>query len=94
MAARDMPAGEAVGRRPGWRDRLARSDLAHDFVRDPSAIAASAIPSYAIGTVTGANHLFQAAVTGSPDEYTELAPEFAPEFLQLLTDWLTKQTSR
>ena len=43
MAARDMPAGEAVGRRPGWRDRLARSDLAHDFVRDPSAIAASAI---------------------------------------------------
>ncbi len=58
------------------------------------AIAASAIPSYAIGTVSGANHLFQAAVTGSPDEYTELAPEYAPEFLQLLTDWLTAQTSR
>ncbi len=58
------------------------------------AIAASAIPSYAIGTVSGANHLFQAAVTGSPDEYTELAPEFTPEFLQLLTDWLTAQTSR
>lgn len=56
------------------------------------AIAASAIPSHAIGTVTGANHLFQAALTGSPDEYTELAPEFAPEFLQLLTDWLTAQT--
>ncbi len=58
------------------------------------AIAASAIPSHAIGTVTGANHLFQAALTGSPDEYTELAPEFAPEFLQLLTDWLTAQTNR
>ena len=58
------------------------------------AIANSAIPSYAIGRVTGANHLFQAALTGSPDEYTELAPEFAPEFLQLLTDWLTEQTSR
>lgn len=58
------------------------------------AISASAIPSHAIGTVTGANHLFQAAVTGSPDEYTELAPEFAPEFLQLLTDWLTAKTNR
>lgn len=56
------------------------------------AIAASSIPSHAIGTVTGANHLFQAALTGSPDEYTKLAPEFAPEFLQLLTDWLTAQT--
>lgn len=58
------------------------------------AIAASSIPSYAIGTVLGANHLFQQAVTGSPDEYAELTPEFAPEFLQLLGDWLTEQVNR
>ena len=58
------------------------------------AIADSAIPNYAIGTVLGANHLFQSAVTGSPDEYTELEPAFAPDFLQLLSDWLTEQVNR
>ena len=53
-----------------------------------AAIAASDVPSYAIGTVAGANHLFQAASTGSPDEYDLLRPEFTPEFLDLLVEWL------
>ena len=53
-----------------------------------AAIAASDVPSYAIGTVQRANHLFQVATTGSPDEYDLLRPEFAPEFLELLLGWL------
>lgn len=53
-----------------------------------AAVASSDVPSYAIGTVLGANHLFQAATTGNPDEYDLLRPEFAPEFLELLLEWL------
>ncbi|WP_419862955.1 alpha/beta hydrolase family protein [Candidatus Poriferisodalis sp.] len=55
------------------------------------AIAASDVPSYAIGTVLGANHLFQAATTGSPDEYDLLRPEFAADFLAFLLPWLAEQ---
>lgn len=55
------------------------------------AIAASDVPSYAIGTVLGANHLFQAATTGSPDEYDLLRPEFAADFLDFLLPWLAEQ---
>lgn len=55
------------------------------------AIAASNVPGYAIGTVLGANHLFQAATTGSPDEYDLLRPEFVPDFLDLLLPWLAEQ---
>ena len=42
-------------------------------------------------TVLGANHLFQAASTGSLDEYDLLRPEFAPEFLDFLLSWMTEQ---
>ena len=55
------------------------------------AIAASDVPGYAIGTVLGANHLFQSATTGSPDEYDLLRPDFAPEFLDFLLPWLAEQ---
>ncbi len=55
------------------------------------AIAASNVPSYAIGTVLGANHLFQSATTGSPDEYDLLRPEFAADFLDFLLPWLAEQ---
>ena len=55
------------------------------------AIASGDVPGYAIATVFEANHLFQAASTGSPDEYELLRPEFAPEFLDFLLPWLTEQ---
>ena len=35
-----------------------------------------------------ANHLFQAAGTGSPSEYTELEPEFLPGFLDTISAWI------
>ncbi len=35
-----------------------------------------------------ANHLFQAAVTGSPNEYAELKPEFTPGFLDTISGWI------
>ena len=38
-----------------------------------------------------ANHLFQEAVTGGPDEYLTLDMEFLPSFLQALSDWLLER---
>ena len=55
------------------------------------AIAASDVPSHAVGTVPGANHLFQSATTGSPDEYDLLRPDFAAGFLEFLLPWLAEQ---
>ena len=53
------------------------------------AITESGVPSHTIATIFSANHLFQEAVTGSVDEYARLKREFAPDFLAILTDWLT-----
>ncbi len=46
---------------------------------------------YQLTTLTGANHLMQAAATGSPTEYATLKQEFTPDFLPTIIDWLTKQ---
>lgn len=43
MAGGDMPVSTRAAQRPGWRDRLRRSDLLHDFVRDPAALAAAVV---------------------------------------------------
>ena len=51
------------------------------------AIGESSVPGYTIATIFSANHLFQEAVTGSVNEYARLQREFAPEFVQILTDW-------
>ncbi len=40
-----------------------------------------------------ANHLFQRAVTGEPDEYGNLPPEFIPEFLPTISRWILERTS-
>ena len=53
------------------------------------AIAESSIPSYRIATIISANHLFQEAVTGSVNEYARLKRLFAPDFVAILTEWLT-----
>ena len=68
-------------------DPLVPLDLNAEALLD--AIAVSAVPSHELATIAGANHLFQEAVTGSPDEYGDLALAFAPEFLQRLAEWLT-----
>ncbi|MCL0050825.1 alpha/beta hydrolase [Dehalococcoidia bacterium] len=38
-----------------------------------------------------ANHLFQDAVTGGVTEYPLLSPEFLPDFLKTITDWLLER---
>ena len=53
------------------------------------AITESSVPSHTIATIFSANHLFQEAVTGSVNEYARLKREFAPDFLAILTEWLT-----
>ena len=53
------------------------------------AIAESNIPGHTLATIPAANHLFQEASTGSVNEYAELKPEFAPDFVEVLMMWLT-----
>lgn len=46
-----------------------------------------------IGNVTfpTANHLFQDADTGGPEEYGTLEQTFLPDFLPTITDWLLER---
>jgi len=46
---------------------------------------------YQLTVIPKANHLMQAATTGSPSEYGTIKQEFTPDFLPTITDWLTKQ---
>lgn len=39
-----------------------------------------------------ANHLFQAAQTGGPEEYASLPPEFDPAVLDTITGWIAEHT--
>ncbi len=50
--------------------------------------------NYEIKTFEKANHLFQEAVTGSPNEYGTLKKEFVPGFLEYITNWILKYTSQ
>jgi uncharacterized protein len=54
----------------------------------------AATREFTIKVIPGANHLYQAATTGSVSEYTKLKKEFAPGFLDTLLAWLAPRTSR
>lgn len=43
--------------------------------------------------IPSANHLFQTATTGSPEEYGKLPKEFAPGFLDTMTNWILKHVT-
>jgi pimeloyl-ACP methyl ester carboxylesterase len=45
---------------------------------------------YKIIKLEGLNHLFQHAETGLPQEYAKIKEDFAPEALQIMSDWLIK----
>jgi hypothetical protein len=45
--------------------------------------------NYVIRVFSEANHLFQEANSGNPDEYEDLPPEFLPGFLEVVEDWIT-----
>jgi pimeloyl-ACP methyl ester carboxylesterase len=48
--------------------------------------------NYTAEVLPKTNHLYIAAVTGSPREYPALKKEFVPGFLDLLTRWIRAQT--
>lgn len=43
--------------------------------------------------IPGVNHLFQHCKTGAPGEYTAIEETFAPEALQLITDWIAARAA-
>lgn len=43
---------------------------------------------YTIKELTGLNHLFQEAKTGSPNEYAEIEQTIAPKALELMSSWI------
>jgi uncharacterized protein len=47
-----------------------------------------------IRTFEGANHLFQAAISGSPTEYGTLKKEFLPGVMDAITGWLVQTVGR
>jgi dienelactone hydrolase len=49
---------------------------------------------FTVRTFPRANHLFQVALTGSPNEYGRLGKEFLPGFLDYLTGWILTRTDR
>ena len=56
--------------------------------RGPMAEALSGNRDVTIEVISGANHLFQAAETGSPSEYATLEKAFVDGFLQTISDWI------
>ena len=56
-----------------------------------AALERAPTTDYTIEVIPGANHLFQEAVTGSPNEYATLKKEFVPGFLDLMTNWILKR---
>jgi pimeloyl-ACP methyl ester carboxylesterase len=55
-----------------------------------AALERAPTKDFTIEVIPGANHLFQEAVTGSPNEYATLKKEFVPGFLDLMTRWILK----
>ncbi|MCK5116818.1 MAG: alpha/beta hydrolase [Candidatus Aegiribacteria sp.] len=60
---------------------------------EPMQMALSANPLASVIVIDGANHLFQAAVDGSVEEYATLEPEFIDGFESTVSDWILDVTS-
>jgi pimeloyl-ACP methyl ester carboxylesterase len=58
-----------------------------------TAFANGKTKDWKVEVLPKANHLFLAAVTGSPTEYPTLEKKFVAGFLDLLTGWITKRVS-
>lgn len=56
------------------------------------ALGAAPTEDVTIEVIEGANHLFQAATTGSPNEYATLPKEFIPGFMELVSGWIRERT--
>ena len=59
-----------------------------DQNRPPLEEALAGNPDATVEVLPGANHLFQAATTGSPAEYATLERNFVDGFLDTISDWI------
>ncbi|MCD4708712.1 MAG: alpha/beta hydrolase [Candidatus Sabulitectum sp.] len=60
---------------------------------EPMQTALAANPFATVMMFDGANHLFQAAITGSVDEYSILEPEFTDGFESTVSEWILEVSS-
>ncbi len=58
-----------------------------------NALKESGNKDYMSVLIPKANHLFQSATTGSPEEYGKLPKEFAPGFLETMSGWILKHVT-
>ena len=58
-----------------------------------AALKAGGNFQYTIREFAGLNHLFQTAKTGSPSEYAKIEETISPAVLNIISDWIVKQTS-
>jgi uncharacterized protein len=56
-----------------------------------AALALAGNKDVTVQVFPSANHLFQVAKTGSPEEYATLPMTFVPGFLENIRDWLQVQ---
>jgi uncharacterized protein len=57
-----------------------------------AALAAGHNPDFAVAKLTGLNHLFQTAKTGSVTEYGQIEETISPRALRLIADWISSVT--
>jgi uncharacterized protein len=65
-----------------------QADAAQNAPALEAALKKAGNPDSKVVVLPGANHVFQAAETGSFSEYASLPPKFTPEFLTTILDWL------
>ncbi len=58
------------------------------------ALKSGSSGNYRVVEIPGLNHLFQEAKTGSPFEYGTIAEDISPKALDLIGDWIVKQTAK
>ena len=56
------------------------------------ALKAGGNKRYIVKELPNLNHLFQTAQTGSPSEYGKIEETISPTALEMIADWILKQT--
>ncbi|HUU04685.1 MAG TPA: alpha/beta fold hydrolase [Patescibacteria group bacterium] len=58
------------------------------------ALKAGGNDKFTVKQLSGLNHLFQTAPTGSPSEYAKIEETIAPAALRLIGDWILERTAK
>lgn len=58
-----------------------------------AALTAAGNPDVTVQVFDDANHLFQKAITGAPDEYAKLPVQFVAGFLDTIGEWITARVT-